>query len=28
VAAVRFDGPPEIGGGELRWLATAKVLGC
>jgi len=28
VAAVRFEGPPEIGSGELRWLATAKVLGC
>ena len=28
VAAVRFDGPAEIGSGELRWLATAKVLGC
>lgn len=28
VAALRFDGPPEIGSGELRWLVTAKVLGC
>jgi phosphohistidine phosphatase len=28
VAALRFDGPPAPGSGELRWLATAKVLGC
>lgn len=28
VAAIRFDGPPQAGGGELRWLITAKVLGC
>ena len=28
VAAIRFDGPPEIGAGELRWLVTAKLLGC
>ena len=28
VAAVRFDGPPRVGQGELRWLATAKLLGC
>ena len=28
VAAIRFDGLPELGGGELRWLVTAKVLGC
>jgi phosphohistidine phosphatase len=28
VAALRFDGPLEIGAGELRWLATAKLLGC
>jgi len=28
VALVRFDGLPEPGEGELRWLATAKVLGC
>jgi phosphohistidine phosphatase len=28
VAAIAFDGPPVIGGGELRWLVTAKVLGC
>ncbi len=28
VAAIRFEGPPEIGGGELCWLATAKLLGC
>jgi phosphohistidine phosphatase len=27
VAAVRFDGPPVLGGGELQWLATAKLLG-
>lgn len=28
VAAVRFDGLIEIGGGELRWLITAKQLDC
>ncbi len=28
VAALRFHGIPEIGEGELRWLVTAKVLGC
>ena len=28
IAAIRFDGPPDIGAGELRWLVTAKVLGC
>lgn len=28
VAAIRFDGAPEIGGGDLRWLVTAKMLGC
>jgi phosphohistidine phosphatase len=28
VAALRFDGPPGIGAGELRWLVTAKLLGC
>jgi phosphohistidine phosphatase len=27
VAALRFDGPVEIGGGELRWLVTAKIIG-
>ena len=27
VAGVRFDGVPALGGGELRWLVTAKVLG-
>jgi phosphohistidine phosphatase len=27
VAAVRFDGPPALGGGELQWLVTAKLLG-
>jgi phosphohistidine phosphatase len=27
VAAVRFDGPPTLGAGELHWLVTAKVLG-
>jgi len=26
-AAIRFDGLPDIGAGELRWLVTAKVLG-
>jgi phosphohistidine phosphatase len=28
VAAIRFEALPEIGGGELKWLATAKLLGC
>ncbi|MBN2476794.1 MAG: histidine phosphatase family protein [Pirellulales bacterium] len=28
VAAIRFHGTPEIGHGELRWLVTAKMLGC
>ncbi len=28
VAAIQFDGSPALGGGELRWLVTAKVLGC
>lgn len=28
VAAIRFQEPPKIGQGELRWLVTAKVLGC
>ena len=28
VAAIRFPGLPEVGQGELRWLVTAKVLGC
>ena len=28
VAAIRFDGPPVLAGGELQWLVTAKVLGC
>jgi phosphohistidine phosphatase len=27
-AAVRFDDQIIIGGGELRWLATAKLLDC
>jgi len=27
-AAIRFDGPPQLSSGELRWLATAKLLGC
>ncbi|MBU4273550.1 MAG: histidine phosphatase family protein [Planctomycetes bacterium] len=27
-AYVRFDAHPTKGGGELRWLVTAKVLGC
>jgi phosphohistidine phosphatase len=26
-AAIRFDGLPTIGGGELRWLVSAKLLG-
>jgi len=28
VAAVRFHESPSAGEGELRWLVTAKVLGC
>jgi phosphohistidine phosphatase len=28
VAAIDFDGPVRPGAGELRWLLTAKVLGC
>ena len=28
VAAVRFAAAAEFGGGELRWLVTAKILGC
>ena len=28
IAAIRFHGPAEIGHGELRWLVTAKMLGC
>lgn len=28
VAAIRFEGPPRLGHGELQWLATAKILGC
>ena len=27
-AAIRFDNEIAIGGGELRWLVTAKILGC
>ena len=27
-AAIRFEGPPAVGEGELRWLVTAKLLGC
>jgi phosphohistidine phosphatase len=27
IAALRFDGPVEIGAAELRWLATAKIMG-
>jgi phosphohistidine phosphatase len=27
VAAIRFDGLPAAGAGELRWMVTAKVLG-
>jgi phosphohistidine phosphatase len=27
VAAIRFDGQPSAGAGELQWLATAKLLG-
>ena len=28
VAAIRFDGLPILGGGELQWLVSAKLLGC
>jgi phosphohistidine phosphatase len=28
VASIEFDAAPAPGGGELRWLVTAKVLGC
>lgn len=28
VAAVRFDGLPALGAGELQWFVTAKLLGC
>jgi len=28
IAAIRFDGTPKAGEGELRWLVTAKLLGC
>lgn len=28
VAAIRFPGQPAFHEGELRWLVTAKVLGC
>ncbi|HEY5312902.1 MAG TPA: phosphohistidine phosphatase SixA [Pirellulales bacterium] len=27
VAAIEFDGAPEVGAGTLRWLVTAEVLG-
>ncbi len=27
-ARIRFDGPLEVGAGELRWLVTAAVMGC
>lgn len=27
IAAIRFDGLPTLGSGELQWLVTAKVLG-
>ncbi len=27
IAAVRFSETPALGGGELQWLATAKILG-
>jgi phosphohistidine phosphatase len=26
-AAISFDGRPSVGGGELQWLVTAKILG-
>ena len=28
VAAITFDDTPAAGEGELRWLVTAKLLGC
>jgi phosphohistidine phosphatase len=28
VAAICFHDTPELAGGELRWLVTAKMLGC
>jgi hypothetical protein len=28
VAMVRLAEPPRLGQGELRWLVTAKLLGC
>ena len=28
ICAIRFQGLPQLGGGELRWLVTAKLLGC
>jgi phosphohistidine phosphatase len=28
VAAVRFEEQPALAAGELRWLVSAKVLGC
>ena len=28
VAAICFYDAPEVGGGELRWLVTAKMVGC
>ncbi len=28
VAAIDFESPVALGQGELRWLATAKILGC
>ncbi|MGQ9574000.1 MAG: SixA phosphatase family protein [Thermoguttaceae bacterium] len=28
IAAIQFEDVPQIGRGELRWLVTAKVLGC
>jgi phosphohistidine phosphatase len=28
IAAIEFEDIPWIGQGELRWLATAKLLGC
>jgi phosphohistidine phosphatase len=28
IATLRFDGLPQVGTGELRWMVTAKVLGC
>jgi phosphohistidine phosphatase len=27
-ASICFDGPIEVGAGELRWLVTAKLLDC